>query len=86
MSMEWYAPTKPCKISFNRRLMEKNGSAGGGGSLIFPPRMSRQDTSADEPYVFRGQVPEDRPRFLVAYQNGSIQLMCNESSMSNNKQ
>jgi hypothetical protein len=30
----------------------------------------------------RGKVPEGRPRFLIAYQNGNIQLMCNENISS----
>jgi hypothetical protein len=30
----------------------------------------------------RGRVPEGQPRFLIAYQNGNIQLMCNENISS----
>ncbi|KAI1714229.1 WD repeat-containing protein 35 [Ditylenchus destructor] len=77
VSMEWYVPTKPCKIP----LSQKNRENGGTGVL---PRVIKQDTFSEEPIVYRGRVPEDRPCFLIAYQNGNIQLMCNEINNTKN--
>uniref|UniRef100_A0A915D9I2 Anaphase-promoting complex subunit 4-like WD40 domain-containing protein n=1 Tax=Ditylenchus dipsaci TaxID=166011 RepID=A0A915D9I2_9BILA len=71
VSMEWYTPTRPCKVQLN-------GGIGNGMA-----RINKQDTVLEEPVVFRGKVPEDRPCFLIAYQNGNIQLMCNENSSKN---
>uniref|UniRef100_A0A914HW08 Uncharacterized protein n=1 Tax=Globodera rostochiensis TaxID=31243 RepID=A0A914HW08_GLORO len=39
----------------------------------------RQDTLASEQNANWDNVPEGRPRFLIAYQNGNIQLMCSEN-------
>ncbi|KAI3420246.1 WD repeat-containing protein 35 [Globodera pallida] len=58
VSMEWYVPTRPCKIQqTNVRL----------------------DSLASERSANWDKVPEGRPRFLIAYQNGNIQLMCSEN-------
>lgn len=63
------------------RLRSHTALDGAMGTIL--PRVIKQDTfSGDDPMVFRGKVPEDRPRFLVAYQNGLIQLMRNESDPS----
>nr|CAD2128109.1 unnamed protein product [Meloidogyne enterolobii] len=74
VSMEWYVPPHSSKIVTN---------VGGGQSLTQQYRNA--DTSynltGDESYntASRLKVPEGRPPFLVAYQNGNIQLMCNEN-------
>uniref|UniRef100_A0A914HN51 WD repeat-containing protein 55 homolog n=1 Tax=Globodera rostochiensis TaxID=31243 RepID=A0A914HN51_GLORO len=58
VSMEWYVPTRPCKMQqTNVRL----------------------DSLASERSANWDKVPEGRPRFLIAYQNGNIQLMCSEN-------
>ena len=49
---------------------------------IMLPRVIRQSTFADTQPVFRGEVPADQPRFVVAYRHGVIQLMCSESDAS----
>lgn len=42
------------------------------------PRTIRPGTFAPYPYVPRGQVPEDQPRFVVAYKRGVLQIMRHE--------
>lgn len=44
--------------------------------------MSKVDTANYEELVYRGKVPEDRLRLMIAYQNGNIQLMYNENNAS----
>lgn len=46
------------------------------------PRLIKQNTFTQEQAVFRGDVPEDQPRFVVAYQHGIVQLMKHESDSS----
>uniref|UniRef100_A0A183BUW6 ANAPC4_WD40 domain-containing protein n=1 Tax=Globodera pallida TaxID=36090 RepID=A0A183BUW6_GLOPA len=43
----------------------------------------RLDSLASERSVNWDKVPEGRPRFLIAYQNGNIQLMCSENVCKN---
>jgi len=47
-----------------------------GGNTPQRPR------AGEDSLILRGKVPDGRPRFLIAYQNGNIQLMCNENISS----
>jgi hypothetical protein len=44
-------------------------------------RVKRQETLMDQ-QVFRGDIPEDQPRFVVAYKHGIIQMMRSENDSS----
>ncbi|CAD5234713.1 unnamed protein product [Bursaphelenchus xylophilus] len=68
--MEWYVSTPACRT-------ESQG--GPNGEL---PRLIRQNTFAIDPMVFRGDIPDDQPRFVVAYQHGIIQIMRSEIDSS----
>ncbi|VDM42438.1 unnamed protein product, partial [Toxocara canis] len=48
-------------------------------ALLNPPTISRLTLESTTHPLFRGHVPEDRPRFLVAYKHGVVQLMRNEN-------
>lgn len=70
-------------VTYSRSSWDVCAYALDGAMGTILPRVIKQDTfSGDDPMVFRGKVPEDRPRFLVAYQNGLIQLMRNEADPS----
>jgi hypothetical protein len=45
-------------------------------------RLNRQDTFLMDQQVFRGDIPDDQPRFVVAYQHGIIQMMRSEVDTS----
>ncbi|KAL3125948.1 hypothetical protein niasHT_009477 [Heterodera trifolii] len=62
VSMEWFVPTRPCKMQQTNVRKESMG----------PQRNANW-----------GKVPEGRPLFLIAYQNGNIQLMCSENICKN---
>ncbi|KAI6173956.1 WD repeat-containing protein 35 [Aphelenchoides besseyi] len=54
-----------------------NGTA---GTML--PRLIKQDTFAAEQSIFRGDIPDEQPRFVVAYQHGIIQMMRTENDTS----
>lgn len=53
-----------------------------GEGKMNPSSISRLTLEAATHPLFRGHVPEDRPRFLVAYKHGIVQLMRNENDAS----
>uniref|UniRef100_A0A0M3HLE2 Choline/carnitine acyltransferase domain-containing protein n=1 Tax=Ascaris lumbricoides TaxID=6252 RepID=A0A0M3HLE2_ASCLU len=73
--MQWYVPTLPSKVYDGRQ------SDIGEGKMN-PSSISRLTLEAATHPLFRGHVPEDRPRFLVAYKHGIVQLMRNENDAS----
>ena len=94
VAMEWYAPAHPCKVSLNARAaaasdrgrnhlkLENRGEIvsilAGGLS-----RSTRLEASSVAPPGRAGEKSaENQPRLLIAYQNGNIQLMCDENSSS----
>lgn len=71
-SLEWYAPAPPCRAPSNPRNQSTSASRRG----------SQAAAVADGESVMsqrRMRVPNGRPRFIIAYRNGNIQLMPSES-------
>ena len=49
---------------------------------IILARTAKYETALEEYTALKAKIPENRPRLLVAYQNGNIQLMVNETDTS----
>ncbi|KAI6210654.1 WD repeat-containing protein 35 [Aphelenchoides besseyi] len=73
--MEWFVSTPHCQTNDYRPTA--NGTA---GTML--PRLIKQDTFAAEQSIFRGDIPDEQPRFVVAYQHGIIQMMRTENDTS----
>ncbi|VDK51291.1 unnamed protein product [Anisakis simplex] len=75
ISMQWYVAALASKIYDGR----PNDAGAFGESSMNPATVGRITLEAATHPLFRGHIPEDRPRFLIAYKHGVVQLMRNEN-------